>query len=541
MQLVGPENTYWKKKYKLANGARLVLLRRTLRSNPQAAAIVRSLKVPRQPIEVSPEHYQSLVASVVMACPNLERLVGLYPPYKGVYNRLIHSLSTRPRLKQMDWIVEPGPVQRHRRSHSISLLSKKAGSLVMSVTEKQPPNLFFENHSNWAYLSHLSIHCKPGAVLPVDALGSYFFSGMPALRHLYLSNLPYSVCNDATLMNLPPLHTLSLSKLPGITTVGMTTIMACSSFKHIESLTLRHMDLSSLQILARLFAKLNKLRTFNIVQNNAPALPEGEVIWLFPYLASKTLHSLHWDIASSRLASAVSEGDNILARSIAANGFPSLRSIRVPNDGEGIFQALCKPRARIDLPTDRLRLRLHRQKSQTSLSLEDAPTALSSVQPSFSSLSSMNSLKKTNISSPLPNLMEAMEQGGTDLVAARIAAQSRLEAALRVPKFHVNILDEDGSVNETFGIGGHIGTVSSKVRYNLLPEDGASDMNGGLVNVTDILGGCGEVLTCQLGSTIEGCTGKWNTWSGNLMRADRKERERWYHTERGRWRPVQLS
>ena len=36
--------------------------------------------------------------------------------------------------------------------------------------------------------------------------------------------------------------------------------------------------------------------------------------------------------------------------------------------------------------------------------------------------------------------------------------------------------------------------------------------------------------------TREGCTGRWNA-SG----LDKKDKERWFHTERGRWRAVALS
>lgn len=559
IQLVGSENLYWKKKYKLGDGARLTLLRRTLRRTPQIGAIVHSLKVPAQPGSMGTESYHNLVASVIMACPNLERLAGFYPPYTGAFNRLFQALSTRQRLKQMDWIVEPSPVQRHSRSRSASsanianILSKRSTGTTQSSSAGKGNTSFLEYHNNWMYLKSLSIHCQPGAILPPDALSASTFSRLPALQHLYLSNLTPSVCNDATLMNLPPLQTLSLSNLPGITSMGLSSFVARSAGQPITQLTLRNMDLCSLPVLARLLANLPKLRTLNIVQALPPVLPRDEVIWLFPYLASKTLRKLHWDITSAKPTSPASEADHILTRSIAAHGFPALRVVRALNDGDGIFQALCRPRSRIDLPTDRFRLPAQGFGSRPSLSSDGTqPGTSGGGRPSLSSSSSGGSLKKSSSSSstsssssgvsPISPLDLTGRRSGSDLVAARLAAQSRIEAAYRAPKVLVNVVDEDGTVNEKFGIGGHIGTVGSKINYHLMPDEGALEESGGLVEVADMINGCGENITPGPdGSAPEGCTGKWNTWSGNLMGADRKERERWYHTERGRWRPVKLS
>ena len=572
IQIVGAESICWKEKYKLTHGARLKLLRRSLRSNPQAAAIVRSLKVPAQPVGMRVESYHSLVASVVMACPNLERLVGFYPSYNGNFNRLFHALSTRQRLKQMDWVVEPAPSKRLPRPCSSSsagfanMLTKRGAACptVDSTTEQfNGSSIFMHHHSNWMYLNSLSIHCHPGAALPADSLQTAMFGQLPALQHLYLSNLPPSVCNDGTLMGLPPLKTLSLSRLQGITCNGLSTSLACSSGQPITTLTLRHMELSSLSVLARLLANLSDLRTLNIIQRLPPILPKDEAVWLFPYLASKTLRILHWDMTSLRPTSPASEADRILARSIAASGFPLLGVLRVPNDGDGIFQSLCRPRDKIDLPTDKFRLPVReRYCSRPSLSSDGGSPTSSGSRPSVTSSNSTGSLSNnsssgTAVSSfsnvPINPIEVATTRSGSDLVAARLAAQSRIEAAHRTPRFFVNVVDEEGSVAEKFGIGGYIGTVGSRIRYHLLSDDGASDEKGGLVEVADMLGSCGEDINSDSSSSQAGtdgtglatapasCTGKWNAWSGATMRTDRKERRRWYHTERGRWQPVRLS
>jgi hypothetical protein len=51
-------------------------------------------------------------------------------------------------------------------------------------------------------------------------------------------------------------------------------------------------------------------------------------------------------------------------------------------------------------------------------------------------------------------------------------------------------------------------------------------------------GGGSDVEGAVRGRT-EGCCGRWNTYSGVVV--DKKDRERWWHQERGRWRAVALS
>ncbi|KAH6628059.1 hypothetical protein F5144DRAFT_594166 [Chaetomium tenue] len=118
VQLVGHEGPAMKKRTKTTYGSRLVLLRRTLRANAHIAVIVRSLKPPARPFSVGAVAYNDLVASVVMACPNLERLVGYYPTYDHSFQRLFQALSTRTRLKDMNWILEPSVQQRQQRTRS---------------------------------------------------------------------------------------------------------------------------------------------------------------------------------------------------------------------------------------------------------------------------------------------------------------------------------------------------------------------------------------------------------------------------------------
>lgn len=88
---------------------------------------------------------------------------------------------------------------------------------------------------------------------------------------------------------------------------------------------------------------------------------------------------------------------------------------------------------------------------------------------------------------------------------------------------------------DTFQLGGYIGTVGSQIQYHLLPDAGSSDDKGGLVDARDLGADSGE----NLPGGREGCQGFWNRTEGVV--ADKKEKERWWHTERGRWNRIELQ
>ncbi|CAI4217008.1 unnamed protein product [Parascedosporium putredinis] len=229
--------------------------------------------------------------------------------------------------------------------------------------------------------------------------------------------------------------------------------------------------------LARVLSNLVYLENLAFVQSFPPQMPEDNFILLMPYLASNSLRKLHWDITSHPTCAIAA--DSILARSIAAKGFPALRILRAPNDPEGIFQVLCRPRDRVDLPGDRFR----------------------PVTPTRAT-------------------------GAT----ARLAAQARLEAAWRFPRFHVNVIDERGMLVDKFGLAGFMGTAESKIRYDLSPDPGARDENGGLIEIGDVTGDCGE-------KEGDMCNGRWNV---HATPTDKKDKDRWWHVERGRWTGVEM-
>ncbi|KAA8636877.1 hypothetical protein SMACR_00305 [Sordaria macrospora] len=682
IQLVGADGHHMKKRTKLAFGSRLVLLRRTLRGNLRIAAIVRSLKPPALPSAASSvEEYNDLIASVIMACPNFERLLGYYPTYDHTFQRIFQALSTRQKLKEMDWILDRSPLQKQKSTaamrpltangskynlangskHNLANLNSSRHNLHelehLSLTQCR---MFIDFHLGWQQLTTLVVHCHPGATLAPDGILDQTFRNLPSLQNLNVSHLPRSSFTDANLLHLPPrLKKLTLNHLPGITTAGLTTYASRSSATSLTTLTLIHMNLETLPSLARIFSNLVNLKTFNLVQHHAPVMPSDEMIWLFPYLASNSLRKLHWDIPTR---TATTPADDILAKSILAGGFPRLTAIRCPNDPEGIFQGLCKPKERADHPTDRYRGgKMHFTPTNTSGMIHHArsPSGFDSIASSTGSMTTgsigddrdTNSTPSTptDTSFPLSTSSGGGSGGGhppkslpifaprpgsladpfllshraqSDLHLARLTAQARLEAARKFPRFFIIVTDPNGEVVEKYGVGAFIGRTDSKITYLLTADEGsgATDEGGGLVTVENILGDCGEALvlppksskivsekvekhehrhskssedkkedrrsrsTSRTGMrewwgarsksksraaaaaekekaaeraadkvedvmvktgaeeqsrTREGCIGRWNTYSGPVV--DKKDRERWWHTERGRWRPVVLS
>ncbi|KAF9880008.1 hypothetical protein CkaCkLH20_02819 [Colletotrichum karsti] len=524
IQLVGLDSTSQKKKYKLGFGSRMMLLRRTLRANSYLAAMVHTVKVPSAPAGIALEDYYNQVAALVMACPNFERLMGIHPQYDHSYSKLFHALSTRKRLKHMDWIVQTSPFQRQHRfrttsSESVPTLSQPQRENV-TPGDLQPHQsaTFLDFHVDWAHLTTLTIHCLPGATLTPDNLVSSALMHLTSLQHLYLSRMPVTAFNDSTLLTLPPLRTLSLSHVPGVTSAGISALATLPTSQAIQKLTLRHTNLDSLPALARIFSNFTYLEVFTLVQSFAPTLPEDTFIWLMPYLASGSLRKLHWDITSN--TTNANAADSILARSIAAGGFPSLRSLRTPNDPEGAFQALCRPVERVDFSSDRFRTPVARSASFPAAT-PHAPT----TKPK-----SPTSAGGAGLPPPSETFRES-----SDLHQARLAAQARLEAARPFPRFFVNVIDEDGTLLEKYGLAGFMGTIESRITYNLRPDPGAKDERGGLVEMADLMGSShGE----DIPNGKEGCTGRWNVSSAV---AEKKDKERWWHTERGRWHQPQLA
>ncbi|KAG8421320.1 hypothetical protein J3458_003209 [Metarhizium acridum] len=429
IQLNGPDSATHKKRFKMIQGCRMALLRRTLRANAEIASMVRSLKVPAPEIiagtstakgSTAFEQYEDNVAALVMACPNLERLSGPVFTYDHSFKRLFHALSTRANLKDMNWLIEPCDLTTNQMAVAPS---KDCTLGTNNELQTHQQIAFLEQHRGWAKLTSLSVECLPDATLAPQTLLARTLTLLPSLQHLHLCNLPPSAFNDVNLLSLPPLQSLTLSSIRGISSNGLSSFATRSTSQPLRRLVLRHTPLTSLPALARILSNLQSLSTFSLVQSFPPLMPESDsfTLWMMPYLASRSVKKLHWDITSHPECS--NAADNILARSIGAGGFPSLKTLRAPNDPDGIFQELCRPVERIDLPGDRLR----------TMSVSESGSVPSSP---------IKFLSKSPTTSSLPSIMSISPH--TNLVVARLAAQARLDRARDSYIFQVNVTGRRG-------------------------------------------------------------------------------------------------
>lgn len=557
IQLVGCDSlVHTKKKFKVKYGTRLTLLRRTLRSRPGLGSYVKSLKIPAIPdVAKTPkerEEYLDLVASLVMACPNLEKLPGFYQPYNHEFSRLVHALSTRKKLTEHVWIINASPFQRQHRYEVSQDSDYFVPVLAPSPLLPEQCHSFLAYNNNWSNLQTLFLHCNPGGTIDSGLFPNLLWS-LPSLENLYISSFPATSFNDTTLLSLPSLKTLRLDNLPGITATGLSNYASPRRTDSLTSLSLISVPLLSLPVLARLFAHLKSLTRFTISQSPSLSLPRGTEIFLHPYLASNTLQHLHWEFTNPDDDRAT----NIMAKAILFGGFPALKTIRAPTDHHGALQKLCRPRRQIELPSDRYRNQSlpfqpsmpHHSKSASVLASKSASAIPSPTKSTFStghgysnSISS-NAVKSDTRSAFSLNLDDKSSKSedsgdrekGMSLSTARKLAQNRLEAASAHPKYHIIVWDENGEFVERFAVGAFIGTIESKINYSLKPDiEGSDEAVVGVEGKFGLLGNDEEV-------TRDGCTGRWNESAGMQVKGSAKGRDTWRHTERGRWRELTLD
>ncbi|RMD40416.1 hypothetical protein DV735_g4725, partial [Chaetothyriales sp. CBS 134920] len=363
IQIVGRDSVDQQRCLGIKHGTRLVLLRRTLRSNSTLAALVRRLHVPDPMIsrsvpgridEPNPAYveYVNILASLVMCCPNLESFTGFYAFYAHTFDRLAYALSTRPRLATHVWVIaENAEVSKRARD-------RPPPGLLSPAQHRE----FVSYHANWARLRTLLL-CSPGSagVLEEHVLLEILQS-LPSLRHLGLSSFDADDVNDATLLALPStLKALRLEQNRGITDAGLARWAASFVPSRLERLSLIHQALTSLVTISKILSGLYRLRRFTILQSDlVPALPPSNAVVSQPFLASFSLQFLHWDVAepvapSRKFARASSDFlrranpgkltvNEHLALSISHHGFPALRYLRAPRDVSppGALQAVCR-------------------------------------------------------------------------------------------------------------------------------------------------------------------------------------------------------
>ncbi len=357
------------KKYKMKQGTRLRLLRRTLRERRMLGSLVRELTVPDPAIppvlpngRPNPQfaEYRDLLASLVMVCPNLERMQRFYTFYNHEFDRLTHALSTRTRLKEHVWIISENQAITERSHYQIA----------PGLLDEHQVYQFMHYHYAWSQLETL-MFCSPGGTGVLEhELFVRIFQLLPSLKHLCLSCFDGDDFMDQTLLALPALVSLRLEECPGISEYGLARWAATLAAQSLESLSLIHQNVEELLAISKILTSLSSLLKFTIVQaDNSPSLPNDVMIFQ-PIIASPTLKHLHWDVTpSGHYPSTRYHGDlpptsqNIqtanshLAASILHAGFPDLLTLRAPQDIDppGILQGVCRPttNASILLPADR--------------------------------------------------------------------------------------------------------------------------------------------------------------------------------------------
>lgn len=144
---------------------------------------------------------------------------------------------------------------------------------------------------------------------------------------------------DTVLQALPPLQSLRLQNLEGITFWGLLDFARGFHARGIRGLSLIKLNITYLSVGSNLLLNLKNLRRFKLVQDDSPIIALGDLVFQ-PVVASQQLEFIHWDKV---LPGSANEN---LASPIRANGyygFPNSRVLSAPSDHDGLLQAVCRP------------------------------------------------------------------------------------------------------------------------------------------------------------------------------------------------------
>ncbi|KAF2735018.1 hypothetical protein EJ04DRAFT_552221 [Polyplosphaeria fusca] len=516
-------------KLKIKGTSRLKLLRRTLRERQALAKLVRELHMPDflilyQNASIEREEIVNLAASIVMACPNLERIAGFHIPYTYQFDRLSHALSTRRNLKERVWLLNENDVDSDTEDDEDPM--KDYYHRANDPTER-----FLDLNSDHAKLTTLVLHqqqLRPNPLAFRAIVGT--FRQYPSLRHLSLSNLPATTFTNMALNALPRnLQSLRLENLPGINDKGLQRFATSMTPTTLESLMLINLEISDVSIIASfLSTRLEHLKRFSLAQHKAPHLPSGAAV---PSLQSKTLTYIHWEIRSQAgpipthstpfpsshttpsFPFPNSEPFSCLATSLLSNSiknalFPSLLTLRAPHDPQGLLQSLCAPRASALLPSDSSLLTSPPRSGPPSPGFPPtAPAGYSILAPPPSASSSLHSSKASTTSSissdradspmsptfptaptsSLTNLapkqlsplaLNVPLTTGMEPARSRLAAQARILEGRRTPFLAVRVTDPAGVVRVDKMVYGFLGELGSRVVYEVRADGGKREREG---------------------------------------------------------------
>ncbi|KAF2760939.1 hypothetical protein EJ05DRAFT_247336 [Pseudovirgaria hyperparasitica] len=309
--------------------SRLKLLRSKLRSRSDLAKHVRVLRIDADVMEFyhraslnDKTHIIDAFASLVMACPNLNRLEGFYLEYDQTFDRLSQALASRSQLTERIWrLSAPAPSIRRVDDN-------------------------FLNHSDLWSASLTSLVLQgPGTEGCVDYrafVGT--FRKLPRLKRLVIANFAAQDFHDRTMAALPAVTSLRLERLPGVSDKGVARFAGSAAAKAVRNLTLINLDIKNIGTVSDVLERLD-LKRFSLQQDPPPACPLDPAIEVL-LLGSPTLEYLHWDVLT------LSPTHDFLFDSIAAGNFPSLHQIRCINDHNGLLQSVCRPAAQAILNSD---------------------------------------------------------------------------------------------------------------------------------------------------------------------------------------------
>ncbi|KAF2661261.1 hypothetical protein K491DRAFT_587839 [Lophiostoma macrostomum CBS 122681] len=495
-------------KQRVKGTSRLKLLRRTLRERPTIARYVRELHLSEfqtlyRDASIEREEIVNMVASLVMACPNLERLVDFHIPYAHTFDRLSSALSTRRNLKERVWLLgDDASAESEDEEEDPSNIYYHAAS--------DPTERFLELNSEHSKLTTLVMNQAIGQA--TSPLTFRFLIGtirqLPSLRDLFISGFSASSFTNMTLNALPAnLRSLRLEDLPGVNDKGLQRFAQSSLVTSLKTLTLINMEIFSLTTLSDFLSpNTSDLRYFTISQQKAPILTSDADI---PNFQSEKLISIHWELRSQAGPAPVllptpstfqspqfpfsnSEpipclATSLLARNIETGLFPSLRRIRAPHDPQGLLQALCRPRASALLPSD---TSLLTSPPRQSLALNpfvqppiDADKRLSSKYIYITSRpgtartdSPMASPVTTQFHRHFTSTSKASTSASVSQAIScppgqsRLQAQSRILHARKQPAILFKVEDPDGVLRINKCIYGFMGKLDSRIEYVVRPD-----------------------------------------------------------------------
>ncbi|MCJ1470484.1 hypothetical protein MMC07_009130 [Pseudocyphellaria aurata] len=255
--------------------------------------------------------------------------------------------------------------------------------------------------------------------------------------------------DDIALQALPPLQFLRLEDLEGVTPWGLLDFARSIHSRGVCSLSPINLIITYISVISKLLLNLKNSRRFRLVQDHSPMVEAGDLVFQ-PIVASQQLEFIH---SNSRICKRKPCKFN------PCGWFPNLRVLRAPSDHDGLLQAVCRLRAQALLPSDKY----------------------SEAQ--------------------MAGIAQGQDTTVLTLLGARKAAQQRIEEAQKTVHFKL-IVEEEGVVHQTYDFHGFIGTIGSKITYNLEPEVLSNDAS--FASFGDVIGGNKEV------ALKDSCTGLWN-------------------------------